>query len=304
MVLEVKDITKKFQNNQVLHGINFSVRSGHALGLLGRNGAGKTTTIRVIMGVYQPETGEVLLDGKKFDATNISIGYLPEERGMYPDIKVIDQLMYMAKLRGLSSKEAKKNSEYWLERFKVTEYANKLLQTLSKGNQQKVQLAQTLVSNPEVVVLDEPFSGLDPVNSQILKDVVYELIDSGKIVIFSSHQMSYVEEFCKDIVIVNKGHIVLEGDLKQIKTHYGKNKLTISAVNYTLDELYDKLKSYTNVFTELTIAKSYLIVSLKEGKTKQDMLNILLESGVDIEAFKVYEPNLHDIFVKEVGESA
>ena len=237
MKLEVKNIRKSFSGNEVLHGISFSVESGKALGLLGRNGAGKTTTIRILMDVFKCDSGEILIDGKPFIPKNHQIGYLPEERGLYPKKKVTEQIIYLASLRGISKKEAKENTLKWLKRLGIEEYANRKLDTLSKGNQQKVQLAQTLVCNPEIIVLDEPFSGLDPVNAQILKDVVNELIQNNKIVIFSSHQMSYVEEFCEDIAIINKGNIALSGNLKDIKKDFGKNRLILSASNYSLEEL-------------------------------------------------------------------
>ena len=176
MKLEVKDITKSFGDKQVLHGISFEVQSGRALGLLGRNGAGKTTTIRILMDVFRANSGEVLLDGEKFNQRKHLIGYLPEERGLYPKKKVIEQMVYLGRIRGISKSEAVANSKKWLKRLGVLEYENAKLETLSKGNQQKVQLASTLVCDPDIVILDEPFSGLDPVNSRILQDVVMELI--------------------------------------------------------------------------------------------------------------------------------
>lgn len=210
MKLEVKDVHKSFGEKEVLHGINFSVESGKALGLLGRNGAGKTTTIRILMDVFHANSGEILMDGKKFVPSKFQIGYLPEERGLYPKRIVMDQMIYLAQLKGMGARAAKESAKKWLKRLEVAEYETKKLETLSKGNQQKVQLAATLVSDPDMVILDEPFSGLDPVNSQILKDVVNELIADGKLVIFSSHQMSYVEEFCENIAIINKGEVVLD----------------------------------------------------------------------------------------------
>ena len=214
MKLEVKNITKSFGETQVLHGVSFEVESGKALGLLGRNGAGKTTTMRIIMNVFNANGGDLLIDGKPFIASEYRVGYLPEERGLYPKNTVKEQMLYLARLRGLSKSEALTNISKLLNRLEITEYENRKLETLSKGNQQKVQLAATLVANPDIVILDEPFSGLDPVNSQILKDVVNELIADVKIVIFSSHQMSYVEEFCDNIAIINSGEVVLSGELK------------------------------------------------------------------------------------------
>ena len=235
MKLEVKELRKTFEENEVLHGISFSVESGKALGLLGRNGAGKTTTIRILMDVFKANSGEILMDGRNFNPKDFQIGYLPEERGLYPKKKVMEQIVYLATLRGMTKKEAKESTRKWLNRLGVSEYENRKLETLSKGNQQKVQLAQTLVCNPDIIILDEPFSGLDPVNSQILKDVVNELIAENKLVIFSSHQMSYVEEFCDEIAIINKGEIVLSGNLKNIKKDFGKNRLILSANNMSLE---------------------------------------------------------------------
>lgn len=228
MRLEVRNLRKNFGEKEVLHGISFSIESGKALGLLGRNGAGKTTTIRILMDVFKANAGTITMDGKPFRPKDYQIGYLPEERGLYPKKGVQEQILYLAALRGLDRKTAKKQAAYWLERMGVAEYAAKKLETLSKGNQQKVQLAQTLVCQPDIIILDEPFSGLDPVNSQVLKDVIREQIQDGKLVIFSSHQMGYVEEFCEDIVLINHGDVVLEGNLKDIKKAYGKNRLVIS----------------------------------------------------------------------------
>ena len=212
MKLEVNNLKKSFGETEVLHGVSFSVESGSALGLLGRNGAGKTTTIRILMDVFKGNDGTITMDGKPFVPKEYQIGYLPEERGLYPKKTVGEQLIYLAMLRGLNAKKAKEQTKKWLERMGVSEYENRKLETLSKGNQQKVQLAQTLLCDPDIVILDEPFSGLDPVNAQILKDVIKEQIQAGKLVIFSSHQMSYVEEFCDEIAILNHGDVVLAGN--------------------------------------------------------------------------------------------
>lgn len=303
MKLEIKNLRKSFSGNEVLHGISFSVESGKALGLLGRNGAGKTTTIRILMNVFNSDSGEILLDGKPFIPRNHQIGYLPEERGLYPKKKVMEQIVYLATLRGISKKEAKENTKKWLNRLGIAEYENRKLDTLSKGNQQKVQLAQTLVCNPKIVILDEPFSGLDPVNAQILKDVVSELIDDNKIVIFSSHQMSYVEEFCEDIAIINKGNIALSGNLKDIKKEYGKNRLILSANNYSLNELKDICENkFSNFVSIYELKKDFLVLELCENTTKNTFLRNLIDYDVDIENFSVYEPSLTDIFVLKAGD--
>jgi len=243
MKLEVKEIRKSFGETEILHGVSFHVESGKALGLLGRNGAGKTTTIRILMDVFHPNSGEILLDGAQFVPAKHQIGYLPEERGLYPKRTVIDQMIFLANLRGMKTKDAKVSALKWLKRLEVEEYANRKLETLSKGNQQKVQLAATLVCDPEIVILDEPFSGLDPVNSQILKDVVNELITDKRLVIFSSHQMNYVEEFCDHIAIINQGQVVLSGELKEIKKDYGKNRLVLSADNLKQPELETRISA-------------------------------------------------------------
>ena len=250
MELEVRNLHKSFQGKEVLHGVSFSVSSGKALGLLGRNGAGKSTTIRILMDVFKANSGEILMNGKPFAASQHNIGYLPEERGLYPKKKVSEQLIYLAQLRGLGYSQAKQSLRYWLDRLGIAEYENRLLETLSKGNQQKVQLAQTLMCDPDIVILDEPFSGLDPVNSSILQEVVQECIQQGKLVIFSSHQMSYVEEFCEDIVILHHGDVVLQGNLKQIKKEYGYNRIVLAAGTLTPAQFEEKLvNSYSDLLS-------------------------------------------------------
>ncbi|MBQ1451595.1 MAG: ATP-binding cassette domain-containing protein, partial [Clostridia bacterium] len=231
MKLEVIDISKSFGEKQVLNGINFTVSSGEALGLLGRNGAGKTTTIRIIMQLFPPNSGEVLLDGKPIDIRSTNIGYMPEERGLYPKKKVLEQLVYFAELKGASRADAVARADKLLDRLDMTEYRGVKLETLSKGNQQKIQLIATLMCDPDIVILDEPFSGLDPVNAMLLKDVVRDCIDEGKIVIFSSHQMNYIEEFCNHIVIINDGQIAVSGAITDIKHSNTKNKASVFAEN-------------------------------------------------------------------------
>ena len=304
MKLEVKDITKSFGDKQVLHGISFEVQSGRALGLLGRNGAGKTTTIRILMDVFHANSGEVLLDGEKFNQRKHLIGYLPEERGLYPKKKVIEQMVYLGRIRGISKSEAVANSKKWLKRLGVLEYENAKLETLSKGNQQKVQLASTLVCDPDIVILDEPFSGLDPVNSRILQDVVMELIGQNKIVIFSSHQMSYVEEFCKDIVIINKGDVVLSGDLDNIKREFGKNQLVVSAVDKTLDDLENIINEHMSDILEITgRTKEELIIKNITDVSRKQILSKFISENIEIERFETYKPSLNDIFVSKVGDA-
>ena len=304
MKLEVKDLRKSFGEKEVLHGISFSIESGRALGLLGRNGAGKTTTIRILMDVFRASGGTVTVDGKTFHPRDFRIGYLPEERGLYPKKGVLEQLVYLAQLRGSDRKTARQQAQWWLKRLGVEEYAQRKLETLSKGNQQKVQLAQTLVCSPDLVILDEPFSGLDPVNSQILKDVIREQIQGGKLVIFSSHQMSYVEEFCEDIVLINHGEVVLSGNLDQIKREYGHNRLVIgleAGTEHPEQLLEEQLGDLIRVTGH---RKDQVIVEMKEGCTRERLLAGLLEKKLIPEEFGNYEPSLTEIFVERAGDQA
>lgn len=304
MKLELRNIKKNFGEKEILHGINFSVESGKALGLLGRNGAGKTTTIRIIMDVFHSSSGEVLLDGKKLIPSGNRFGYLPEERGMYPKKLVKEQLVYMALLRGMKKKDATISAEKWLDRLGVSEYKDRKLDTLSKGNQQKVQLAATLVGEPDIVILDEPFSGLDPVNSQILKDVIKELIAEGRIVIFSSHQMSYVEEFCEDIVMIDKGIIVLSGNLDEIKEEFGKGRKIISANNMDADALKTLIENdFDDLVKVISSDNHKVIVEVKAGVDQWSLVDRLKEKNIDIKAYGNYEPSLTDIFIDKAGEA-
>lgn len=303
MRLEVQELKKSFGEKEVLHGISFHVESGSALGLLGRNGAGKTTTIRILMDVFKANSGHLQMDGRPFKAKEYQIGYLPEERGLYPKKTVGEQLIYLAMLRGLNAKEAKEQTKNWLARMGVSDYENRKLETLSKGNQQKVQLAQTLLCNPDIVILDEPFSGLDPVNAQILKDVIKEQIDAGKIVIFSSHQMSHVEEFCDEIAIMNHGDIVLSGNLREIKREFGKDRLVVASLSETPEELAELLKTkFSDLLDVEKVQQSQVVVREKNEGNKPAIMQKLIDEGVDIEFFGLYEPSLHDIFVEKAGD--
>ncbi len=220
MELNIRGIEKHFGEKEVLKDISLTAKSGAALGLLGRNGAGKTTTIRIVMGVFFPDKGEILYNGKPLDRKKVRIGYMPEERGLYPKKRIDEQLIYLAMLRGMNKADARQACDKWLDRMGMNEYKVKKLETLSKGNQQKIQLAATLMCDPQIIILDEPFSGLDPVNAMLLKDVIKEMIDGGAVVLFSSHQMNYIEEFCDSIAILNGGKIVLDGRITDIKHSY------------------------------------------------------------------------------------
>lgn len=296
MILEVKNISKNFGEKQVLKDVSFSVESGSALGLLGRNGAGKTTTIRIIMGVFSGG-GEILIDSKPIDRRKVSFGYLPEEHGMYPKKTIIEQLTYFGCLRGMSTPQAKAATSKWLSRLEMSEYINSRLDTLSKGNQQKIQLACALLNNPEIVILDEPFSGLDPVNAMLLKDVVTELINNGKIVLFSSHQMNYVEEFCRNIAILNHGGIVLDGNIREIKRSYDRNTLIINSqnANAVKNAVNDNLSDFA---VSTSHSGDQVRVKLKDEEMKYGFTAALASLGLDFDSIQVYEPSLNDIFVQ------
>lgn len=295
MKFEVKDLVKSFGEKQVLKGVSFSVESGAALGLLGRNGAGKTTTIRIIMGLFAPDSGNVLLYGKPFDIRKSNVGYMPEERGLYPKKRVFEQLIYFAELRGLDKKTAAKNADSLLARLEMTEHKNAKLMTLSKGNQQKIQLIATLVCDPDIVILDEPFSGLDPVNAKLLKDVVRELIENGKIVIFSSHQMNYIEEFCDDIVILNSGSVAVEGSIKEIKHRLTHGKVVIESDDFA--DLLGLLEE-SECVKEVETDESGLIVTLAEDADMSSLLKIITSSKASVKSVSEYEPSLSEIFVE------
>ncbi|MBP3937699.1 MAG: ATP-binding cassette domain-containing protein [Clostridia bacterium] len=296
MVLELKNIEKSFGEKKVLTGVSFKAEGGKAFGLLGRNGAGKTTSIRILMDVFPANSGEVLIDGQPIDYNKIGIGYLPEERGLYPKKIIIDQLTYFAELKGMSRKEAVKSIDYWLDRLGMTEYRNKKLETLSKGNQQKIQLITALAHDPDIIILDEPFSGLDPVNAMLLKDVVKEQIAKGKIVLFSSHQMSYIEEFCDSIAILNNGVVALHGDLHNIKRDYPRDRLVVKTE--TPDAIIADFGSSCTVMDN-----GDLMIRLGSPSEKKTTMTRLVET-YDIDEVKVYEPSLNDIFVEYAGDAA
>ena len=295
MLLELRNISKSFGEKQVLKGISFKAQSGKAFGLLGRNGAGKTTTIRILMNVFPPDSGEVLIDGKPLDYDRIGIGYLPEERGLYPKKTILDQLVYFSVLKGMSRKQAVSAIDMWLERLEMTEYRNRRLDTLSKGNQQKIQLITALAHDPDIIILDEPFSGLDPVNAMMLKNVVREQLQKGKIVLFSSHQMSYIEEFCDSIAILADGRVSLTGDLNEIKRNYPRNKLSVISEN--IEEIKKDFGSQS-----CTDENGELLITLENEAEKTSVMRRLTEN-YDIDALKVFEPSLNDIFVEHAGEA-
>lgn len=292
MILELKELHKSFGEKEVLKGVSLRAEGGKAFGLLGRNGAGKTTSIRILMDVFPADRGQILVDGAPIDYSKVDFGYLPEERGLYPKKKIIDQLTYFAELKGMSRTAAVKAVDWWLDRLGMMEHRNKRLDTLSKGNQQKIQLITALAHDPDVVILDEPFSGLDPVNAQLLKDVVKEQIAKGKIVLFSSHQMNYIEEFCDSIAILNGGKVVLSGDLHQIKRDYPRDRLVVRS------------SQWEKILKEVPGAgegeDGALLVKLSAPGEKQAVMQRLADS-YDVDEIRVFEPSLNDIFVEYAG---
>lgn len=296
MGLKVENVHKSYSGKKVVDGISFNLDKPGVFGLLGSNGAGKTTTIRMILGILNKDSGNITWNGKEVKRENINFGYLPEERGIYPKTKLADQLMYFATLKGMKPDEAKKAIEYWCKKLDLYDYIDKPAEQLSKGNQQKVQLIISIIHNPELLILDEPFSGLDPVNTQIIKGVIEELIEKGTYIILSSHQMAVVEEYCTDIVILKKGKTVVKGNLAEIKKSYGKSNLLI--------ESYEDLSSVIPKDAEIIEKKvnSYEI-KIKNEEMAQDILKKIVENGIKLDKFEIKEPSLHQIFIDKVGEA-
>ena len=296
MILTINNITKSFGEKSVLKGISFSAESGKAVGVLGRNGAGKTTLIRIIMNVFGADSGNVTLDGNPISTQKVRIGYLPEERGLYPKKKILEQLVYFAELQNIDKKTAIQNAESLLRRLEIEEYKNRRLDTLSKGNQQKVQLVATLIADPDIIILDEPFSGLDPVNASLLKDLVKDLIANGKLVLFSSHQMNYIEEFCDEILILNGGKIVLSGGIKEIKRSYARNIIEIKTDQ--IKTVADFLNNGNFDFIKrITCDDEKVTVTLTDENHKNRLMESVSQFGNLIDGFSVKEPTLNEIFV-------
>lgn len=302
MKLSLKDITKSFDKKTVLKGISFDVQSGQVFGLLGRNGAGKTTTIRIIMQFFHADGGQVTINGKDLKDSKVRFGYMPEERGLYPKIKIFDQLVYLGELSGQDKTTVKENVYSLLKKVKLESYANKKLKVLSKGNQQKIQLVATLVSDPDIIILDEPFSGLDPVNSILLEDIIREEIDKGKIVMFSGHQLNYIEKCCDDVAIINDGKIVLSGNINKIKDEYSRDMIDIRTSEYgSLGELLQ----HSNYVSSFENNEENFKVKLKNEIMKKDLFFEIANQNIDVDNFSVHRPDLNDIFVeytKEINE--
>ena len=309
MSLSIKNLTKKYGDKVVVDDLSFEIKKPGVYALLGTNGAGKTTTLRIILGMLAKDGGEVLWNGKPLDAVSTNVGYLAEERGLYPKYSLIDQLLYFAKLRNVPKKTAMSRIEYWSERLVVNEYifppkvkgkktskAHRAEQ-LSKGNQQKIQLMATLISDPELIILDEPLSGLDPVNTDLFKSIIREEISKNKYLIMSSHQMPTIEEFCDHITILNRGQAVLQGNLNEIKKSYGRVNLFVKS---DVD-----IASYISSFGLIVVNKTPSEYHLKVQGEEQAMafLAKLIGDKIPVVKFELREPSLHEIFIEKVGDA-
>ena len=300
MILEFINVEKSFGAKKVLKGVNFTAKSGVANGYLGRNGSGKTTSFRILLDIFKPDKGQILLDGKKLDHKKVKIGYLPEERGMYDGVGLVDQLTYFGMLKGMKKKAAQTEAKKWLEYFDLKD-DKQALKTLSKGNAQKIQIIQSVMNDPDILVFDEPFSGLDPVNVSKLKEITNNFIKRDKLVLSSSHQMPVVETFCEDVHILEKGEIVLSGNLDYMKKQLGHGKMILSVSNITNQELYANLRSLP-MGIDLSLKPEGVLLDFKEPGAKRELLNKLAGSSFDIEEFKLYKPTLEEIFKEQVGK--
>lgn len=311
MSLLVKNLTKKYGEKTVVDNLSFEMNEPGIYALLGTNGAGKTTTIRMMLDMIVKDGGEVLWNDKTLNPLNTSVGYLAEERGLYPKYELMDQLLYFAKLKNVGKAEAKKRIAYWSERLMLDEYLypdknaeKKRKKTkpmkadqLSKGNQQKIQLMAALIAEPELLIFDEPLSGLDPVNTDLFKSIIREERDKGKYLIMSSHQMATVEEFCEDITILNRGKAVLQGNLNEIKKSYGRVNLVVKC-----DENFDDLieKKGLNVVEK---TPDGIWIKVKGEEEAKDILNALVSAGLTIVKYELREPSLHEIFIEKAGDN-
>ncbi|KAB2337120.1 ABC transporter ATP-binding protein [Cytobacillus depressus] len=297
MGLMLEHVTKRFGKFTAVDDLSLAIPDREMFGFLGANGAGKTTTFRMILGLIDPSEGKITWDGKEIDySTSPIIGYLPEERGLYPKLKVKDQIVYLARLRGMQKQNILQELDYWLTRFKVPEYANKKVEELSKGNQQKIQFITAVIHRPKLLILDEPFSGLDPVNVEQLKDAVLELKGKGTTIVFSSHRMEHVEEMCEHLCIMHKGKPVVQGALKEIKRSFGKKNLVIHA-NFNL--------AFLENFPGVTRARQTtegIHLQIEREEIAEGILNEIVGKGF-IRKFVLEEPSLNDIFIEKVGAS-
>lgn len=294
--LSVLNVTKRFGDFTAVEDLSFDVRAGRVFGFLGPNGAGKTTTIRMIVGITVPDEGSIELFGHRIspDLQN-RIGYLPEERGLYKKMKVVDQLRYFAELKGVSGSTAEKKIDFWLERMGLSEWKKKRTTDLSKGMQQKIQFISTVLHDPDLLILDEPFSGLDPVNVEFMIDVLSEFRTQEKTVIFSTHLMSTAERLCHDIILINRSRKVLGGSLREVKESYGTNLIAFRGTGA------DAVLGDKGLISKIISNADEQEIHLADGVEPQTLLKALIESGASVEKFEITEPSLNDIFIEKVG---
>src|SRR5436190_2817575 len=293
-ILELHNLKKYFATQKAVDDISLSIDKGNIFGLLGPNGAGKTTLIRMITGIFYPDEGEIVFDGKKFNPVNDvgHIGYMPEERGLYKKMKIGEQTLYLAQLKGLNKHDALKKIKEWFKKFEMESWWNKKVEDLSKGMSQKLQFVTTVLHEPKLIILDEPFSGLDPVNTNLIKDEIYKLAQKGSTIIFSTHRMEQVEEICSHIVLVNKGKKILDGTVKEVKQDYKENLFSVGT---------ELMPAEVNAPFEVVGTKDHsYIVRIKEGNKPNQVLQYLLQQGTDIHSFNEILPSLNDIFIKLV----
>ena len=296
-ILQLDNVTKTYDKHVAVNGVSFSIPKGCVFGLLGPNGAGKTSLIRIITTITRADSGQVYLDGEKLNSSHpTQIGYMPEERGLYKKMKVGDHLLYLAQLRGLSASKAKSEINKWFEKFEIESWWPKKVEELSKGMQQKIQFISTVVHQPKLLILDEPFSGLDPINTSLIKDEIDELHRGGTSIVFSTHRMEQVEEVCERIVLINQGKNVLEGSVSDIKDQFKEN---LFKVHYEGELPSDLTKNYRVIENK----DHELIVQLEHTHASNELLRYLLNAGVYVHAFNEILPGLNEIFIRQVGSS-
>jgi ABC-2 type transport system ATP-binding protein len=297
-VLSLKNVVKKYHNHTAVDDVSFDVERGTIFGLLGPNGAGKTSLIRIITTITAADSGQVFLNGEPLNHLHPNeIGYMPEERGLYKKMEVGEQLLYLAQLKGMDSKDALQKIKVWMEKFEILSWWKKKIQDLSKGMQQKVQFITTVVHDPKLIILDEPFSGLDPINTNLIKDEIQELKSKGASILFSTHRMEQVEELCDDIVLINKGKIILNGDVGDIKRNYKENLFSFSFDGNLPSDINQE------GFDIIEDNQKEIIVRLHEGFTPNYLLKTLMERNIEINRFNEILPSLNEIFIKKVGDS-
>lgn len=299
-VLELNNVVKTYQKHTAVNDVSFNVPKGSIFGLLGPNGAGKTSLIRIITTITRADSGSIILDGEKLSSRHPSqIGYMPEERGLYKKMKVGEHLLYLAQLKDLSYKDAKREINYWFDRLQITDWWDKKIEELSKGMQQKIQFIATVVHKPKLLILDEPFSGLDPINTNLIKDEIAELNRQGTSIIFSTHRMEQVEQICEKIVLINEGRNVLQGDVHDIKQQFKEHLFQLD-YNGNLPESLMLEDEANDSYRILKNENNRLIVKVEHDKASNELLNYLMRNGVYINAFNEILPSLNEIFIKQV----